>query len=605
MSTYINSSSNSSSTYINIPVETTYLSDAISELPKDCLFDKGLVGCGGTTIAIRSKENYVIVVPFVSLIENKISQHDNILGVYEGVSNKKIIEYSKKNDVKKYMVTYNSLPRLMELINPKEYRLLVDEYHILFTQYSFRKEAASSVLNNYKSFKDYCFMTATVLEQEFILKELKDIPLVIAVWQKSKEVVVESVKCDDVMKVASNTIQKYLVNRISGNAYFFVNSIEIMKRLIERNKLTENNTRVIYSKNNKKQIMINNSEVSGEPNKINFLTSTVFEGADIYDENGKIYIISDSGKSHTLIDISTSFKQIGGRIRNSKFSNKIVHLYKSTRYSNAVTYEEYKEESEKNIKATNELIEKYNSADPILKRGIVKLSCDNYVRKTDNILTFDPNQVKIDLYNFKITRCPYSMKIALNDEYISNGYKVNEHVDKSKDKVPQEVRGCESFKEAVKYIKESGLYVMEATCSGYKYSPDCDEHVKENVADYLKKYPYLEEAIEKIGYDEIEKCNYNITNIKRKTINKLDISTTSKVAKHLKVKGLVVGDFISQEKVVTLIKDAYESAGSNRNVKSTDINIFYNTKKSEKCFNGIRTTGYTILSLKVIFDEAL
>ena len=595
-----------SSTHIDIPDTATYLSDAISELPKNCLFDKGLVGCGGTTIAIRSEENYVIAAPFVSLIVNKMSQHEKILGVYEGVSNKKIIEYSKKEGVKTFMVTYDSLPRLIELINPKEYRLLVDEYHILFTQYSFRSQAALSVLNNYKDFKDYCFMTATVLEPEFILDELKNLPFVIAVWQKSKEVVVESVRCVDVMKVVCNKIQQYLNNRISGNAYFFVNSIDIMSRLIERNKLTEENTRVIYSRNNKKHMIIKNSDVSSEPKKINFLTSTVFEGADIYDEEGRIYIISDSGKSHTLIDISTSFKQIGGRIRNTKYNNRIVHFYKSTRYSNAVTYDEFKVVCEKNIKETNELIEEFNSANLKLREATLKLSCDNYVKRTDNILTFDPNQVKIDLYNFKLCKHLYTIKIALKDEYISMGYKVNEHVDRSKEEVPIETQGTRSFKDAVEYVKKSGLCVMEATDSAYGYSPDVDVsniNIIEEVADIFKKYLFLKEAIQKIGYDEIEKCNYNITNIKRKTINKLDISTTSKVAKYLKDKALGVGDFIPHEQAVTLIKDAYEAFGSKRNVKSTDINIFYNTKNSDKTKNGIRTSGYIILSPKVFFTE--
>ena len=186
------------------------------------------------------------------------------------------------------------------------------------------------------------------------------------------------------------------------------------------------------------------------------------------------------------------------------------------------------------------------------------------------------------------------------------GYKVNEHVDRSKEEVPIETQGTRSFKDAVEYVKKSGLCVMEATDSAYGYSPDVDVsniNIIEEVADIFKKYLFLKEAIQKIGYDEIEKCNYNITNIKRKTINKLDISTTSKVAKYLKDKALGVGDFIPHEQAVTLIKDAYEAFGSKRNVKSTDINIFYNTKNSDKTKNGIRTSGYIILSPKVFFTE--
>lgn len=55
----------------------TYLSEVVRALPKNCLFDKGKVGCGGTSLAIESEDAYVICVPFISLVENKLSQYPN------------------------------------------------------------------------------------------------------------------------------------------------------------------------------------------------------------------------------------------------------------------------------------------------------------------------------------------------------------------------------------------------------------------------------------------------------------------------------------------------------------------------------------------------
>lgn len=52
-----------------------YLSEVMKELPKNCLFNKGKVGCGGTTLALNSDKNYVICVPFQSLIKNKMAQY--------------------------------------------------------------------------------------------------------------------------------------------------------------------------------------------------------------------------------------------------------------------------------------------------------------------------------------------------------------------------------------------------------------------------------------------------------------------------------------------------------------------------------------------------
>lgn len=50
----------------------TYLNNLINELPTNCLFDKGKVGCGGTSMAIECNKPYVICVPFTSLVENKL-----------------------------------------------------------------------------------------------------------------------------------------------------------------------------------------------------------------------------------------------------------------------------------------------------------------------------------------------------------------------------------------------------------------------------------------------------------------------------------------------------------------------------------------------------
>ena len=36
----------------------------MAELPKNCLFNKGKIGCGGTSLAIESDMPYVIAVPF-------------------------------------------------------------------------------------------------------------------------------------------------------------------------------------------------------------------------------------------------------------------------------------------------------------------------------------------------------------------------------------------------------------------------------------------------------------------------------------------------------------------------------------------------------------
>ena len=119
-------------------------------------------------------------------------------------------------------------------------------------------------------------------------------------------------------------INYFLSGDISGNAYLFVNSLDFIKEIYKRmNTLDDANSKIIYSKYNKTIMPVERSSVSDPIKKINFLTSTVFEGADIYDPDGRILIISDPSKANTLLDISTSIQQIAGRIRNSKYINQM------------------------------------------------------------------------------------------------------------------------------------------------------------------------------------------------------------------------------------------------------------------------------------------
>lgn len=66
-----------------------------------------------------------------------------------------------------------------------DYFLLIDEYHLLFNAYSFRNEAIQFVLKNYDRFEKYCFMTATPLDDNTILQEIKHLKIINVNWIKA------------------------------------------------------------------------------------------------------------------------------------------------------------------------------------------------------------------------------------------------------------------------------------------------------------------------------------------------------------------------------------------------------------------------------------
>lgn len=168
-------------------------------LPSGFLIDKGKVGCGGTSLALEDDRDTIICVPFVELIKNKMYKYNKdsevICGVYQGVTSLDIKNYIEKTSgVKKIMCTYDSLPKVIEATG-YNYYLLVDELHLLFTQYIFREKAVQNVLQNYKKFDKWSFLTATPIESDLMLEELKDIPTYKIEWENKQEVNVKALKC--------------------------------------------------------------------------------------------------------------------------------------------------------------------------------------------------------------------------------------------------------------------------------------------------------------------------------------------------------------------------------------------------------------------------
>lgn len=70
-----------------------------------------------------------------------MQEHPDLLGVYGGVTNQEIADYLKAHDRWKIMATYDAIPRIADVAGAEIYSkafLLVDEYHRLLFDYSFR-----------------------------------------------------------------------------------------------------------------------------------------------------------------------------------------------------------------------------------------------------------------------------------------------------------------------------------------------------------------------------------------------------------------------------------------------------------------------------------
>ena len=556
-----------------------YLSEIPNfKLPSKVLINKGKVGCGGTTVALTDNRDTIVCVPFVNLIKNKCKQNKEVLGVYSGVTVDKINEYVETHKIKKIMCTYDQLPRLASVVG-YNYFLLVDELHLLFLQYIFRDTAIRGVLNEYKNFKDWAFLTATPIESEFMLDELKDIPVYNIEWESKREITVEAVKCDSVKSTIASIIEKFLNNEIEGNAHIFVNSVKFIATMIKYFDFEETQCRAIWSKNNKEYknycAGIPNSDTLSKPKKINFYTSTCFEGCDLYDEDGKIFIVSDSSKAQTLLDISTSIRQIAGRIRNTKY-DKIYHLFSNTRYNTDLSYEEFKEYALNEAEEAKKYASRINSDAELLKG--TKSSEYVYLYKNENGFEFDKNLILIDIFNYKNNNT-YSLSVNMLNEYAKNNIKVNLTSDDKKIKIASKTITWKEYVKRYCELKKSEYYIGEEL-----------ELIEE-------KYPFIKAAYELFG-DTI--VDMRIDNVKRAVIAKDDKKNQSEKIIYLlrTCDGFKEGTFTTGKKIKEILQTIYDKAGFDKKATISDFRNYAELKPTSKRIDGEVVKGYIITLIK-------
>lgn len=588
---------------IKIGKEVKYLSDILNELPKNCIFDKGATGAGGTTIALTENNNTIICVPFTELITNKINQINSnqtnlypykAFGLYGGVKVSDLKDYLNSNEeYKKIIVTYDSLPKLMEYIDPADYNLLIDEFHILTQHYLFRDKAVKGVLKSFNSFKSFTFMTATTVKDEYSLIELKNVDVVNTDWENPTIVEFVPTKCKSIM----GTVTRVIRGQIDGkgliqdaNLHIFCNSVDFIKTIIKQCKLDDTNCRVIYGKNNKTKVGIKNGTTSDPVKLINFYTSTVFEGADIYDEKAITIVVSDVTKEHSLLDISTQITQIAGRVRNSKYADKVYHFFNTNKFldNNFITSEEFKE------KVINDMKDELLDVDYINKsinRDKLAEGMNYLVYEEDtDLYQVDENRINWEVRNFEILRGIYKTKVNVLNEYRSAEMVaklgtdlVDEYI-----KIPLNTDDDVTIAECIKKLdglSSDSLYFQVA------------------MMEIGESYDWLPEAINTIGIQKIEELNYHKGNIIKATQNilikgSLENDSLRIVKSFENKRKIKVGEFIPSSAAKQLLQEVYDELGLNLKAKATDLNNYYATEEGNRKVDGKTVRGLVILIKK-------
>ena len=593
----------------------------LKDLPHNCIFNKVVTGCGGTTVVLQNAEDYVIAVPTTELIINKtdltmagISRLSykrirpfGLFGKFDDAAERKLKDYLNSSDTKKIMCTYDKLPKLIEYLNPTNYRLLVDEYQWLLKAYSYRQKAIDGVLDNFKRFKSFCFMSATPILPSFKPNCLADVREIQADWENSLEkLTVELQQTNKPYALTANIINAYKRDGFitseegirSYEAFFFINSVTDIVAILKHCNLSNEEVRIICANNDENLRKLSGYYISNSRSprkKFNFITSKSVEGADYESETGLCFVVSSASNPHTQASIDTDIPQIAGRIRikDNPFRNFIVHIFNTTykKLNLDMTYEQMEAKTNAALEKAQKTVDFFNSAtDKDIKdnlRDNLKQNLNKWYMSYDNTNDkFILNDIlpKLELYNYQVNQKIYRDGISVSKGYEDNGIETS---------VANYLKVNDSISTKKISFKEAFLY--------YARIMSKDPHSPALML-LEEQHPLIRPAYHNLGVERVRNLRYTKKSIKA-ALSCLDEEKT----KEQKVAQLIV-EFIPKATTITVsnaldkLSQAYNEAGITKTPKSTDLHKWFDCSDPyPKRINGKPTKVVDIYRSKIIF----
>lgn len=106
----------------------------MKSIPVNCVFNKGITGCGATYLAIKQPGHTILAMPYRGLVDNKANSNPEILGIHGEMDRESaIINYLQTHEQIKIATTYDSFPFVCDVLisqgyDPyKDFFLFVDE----------------------------------------------------------------------------------------------------------------------------------------------------------------------------------------------------------------------------------------------------------------------------------------------------------------------------------------------------------------------------------------------------------------------------------------------------------------------------------------------
>ena len=355
-----------------VKTDKRYLSEVFNELPKGVI-NKKLADVGGTYLAANCGFNYIIVCPTRDLVDSIEADKNNKYSVfkcYGGTKKDEFDKYCKSNTIKKIAVTYDSFIKLTNWIDtPNDYRVLVDEYHLLLQNMGFREDIEEildkvpeerqtllfsatmpNLFNTINKYDYVSYITATPFDCKYEIKQLRELDHYEIEWERELKINTARIKSPSPVKAVTKIIREFLDDNLSApnnegvstkveELYIFMNSVTSIRQVCDTLDLNDEDVKICCANRIRNRKLMDKYDISSvtSPNrKLNFFTSKCFQGCNLFTNNGLIIVVSDANRESMVTDLTSDLVQIAGRLRDNNeyhncFRNFLVHIYSTKR----------------------------------------------------------------------------------------------------------------------------------------------------------------------------------------------------------------------------------------------------------------------------------
>ena len=310
--------------------------------------------------------------------------------------------------------------------------------------------------------------------------------------------------------------------------HIFINSVDGIMRIIRLAGLDQSQCRIVCSRSgdsksrNEKKLGEFEIGSTTDPVKLfNFYTSTCFEGQDIYDRNGRTFIVSEAHKDHTKLDVMTTLPQICGRIRDSKYNLEINQFYASSIYKN-VTPEEFAATIKKKVEEAEHDAEQFNDLTQDRKDRLIKMfiNSEPYMGVLDGKIIVDRNLAKYEMVNYNIVNGQYASQFNMNASLSQAGFQVNTNNHTHLEDVELET---------ITSIEKSSFKDIFEEYAGIRSSKGMFNMRIFRASRIEIEKPLVKEAFEILGADRVREMKYHQSNIKKEIIKRKHETADTKI----------------------------------------------------------------------------